>query len=80
MGINTLQTVVKDICAKAGLPGNYSNHSLQASSATRMYVNNVEEQVIQEITGHQSLCVRSYKHTSDAQKKIASTSIFSQVI
>ena len=79
VGVNTLQSVIKNICSKAGLPGYYTNNSLRASSATRMYYNDVEEQVIQEITGHRSLAVRSYKRTCDEQRKSASNSIFNKL-
>ena len=76
IGINTLQKTVKDMCSRAGLTGFYSNHSLRATSATRMYNADVQEQVIQEVTGHRSLAVRSYKKTSVAQKRHASDVLF----
>ena len=57
VGANKLRSFVKDLCTKAGIPGYYTNHSLKATGATRMYVNDVDEQVIQEITGHRSLAV-----------------------
>ena len=76
VGINTLRNVVKDLCDKAGIPGYFTNHSLRASSCTRMYGNNVEEQVIQEISGHRILAVRSYKRTGEHQKRNASRCIF----
>ena len=56
-GQNRLRDVVKDMCKKVGLPGFYSIHSLQGTAATRMYRCNIDEQLIQEITGHRSLCV-----------------------
>ena len=31
---------------------------------TRMYDNNIEEQQISEVTGHKSIAIRNYKHTS----------------
>ena len=68
VGVNKLQKVVKEVCKVAGLSGFYTNHSLHSTCATRLYQGNVPEQVIQEITGHQSLAVRGYKHTCDAQK------------
>ena len=74
--MNTLRNVVKDLCVKAGIPGYFTNHSLCASSCTRMYGNNVEGQVIQEISGHRSLAVRSYKHTGETQRRNASRCIF----
>ena len=72
VGANSLKEVVGDVCKKANLPGYYTNHSLRSSSATRMYHSGIDEQVIQEITGHRSLAVRSYKRTSDIQKRQAS--------
>ena len=76
-GVNKLRDVIKDICSLAGLPGFYSNHSLCSTSATCLYKGNVDEQIIQEITGHRSLAVRSYKRTCEAQHKKASNIIFS---
>ena len=75
-GENKLRSFVKDLCNKAGIPGFYTNHSLKATGCTRMYNNNVEEQVIQEISGHRSLSVRSYKQTSESQHKNATKCIF----
>ena len=78
LGINRLRDTVKETCKTAGLPGFYTNHSLRSTSATTMYRNDIDEQLIQEITGHRSLAVRSYKRTSDKQRKMASNCIFSQ--
>ena len=75
VGENTLRDTVKNLCKSAGLPGYYTNHSLRSSSVTRMYHSGVEEQVIQEITGHRSNAVRSYKRTSQLQRKFASQAI-----
>ena len=79
VGANTLRDTIKTLCQKAGLPGYYTNHSLRSSSATRMYRGGVEEQVIQEITGHRSNAVRSYKRTSDLQHQMASKVISGDV-
>ena len=76
-GQNKLREVIKTLCKKAELPGFYSNHSLRSTSAMKLYRNNVDEQLIQEITGHRSLAVRSYKRTSDQQRKVASNLLFS---
>ena len=65
MDENKLRSFVKDLCSKANIPGFYTNHSLRATSATNMYQNDIDEQIIQEITGHQSVAVHSYKHTSN---------------
>ena len=72
VGVNTLRKVVKEICEKGGIDGYFTNHSLRSSSATRMYQGGVDEQVIQEVTGHRSLAVRSYKRTCNEQKCRAS--------
>ncbi len=65
VGVNALKKIVSNLAKEAGLVGHYSNHSLRASAATRMYQSGVEEQVIKEITGHKSNSVRSYKRTSE---------------
>ena len=78
VGVNKLRDTVKDVCKKANLPGFYTNHSLRSTSATKMYRSNIDEQLIQEITGHRSLAVRSYKRMCDNQHKIATNSIFSK--
>ena len=57
VGVNTLQKVVKSVCAQAGLNGHFTNQSLKSTSATRMFQRDTEEQVIQEFTGHRSLAV-----------------------
>ena len=62
---------------KAGIPGFFSNHSLRSTCATSLYHANIGEQVIQEITRHRSLAVRSYKRTCYKQRQIASNCIFS---
>ena len=79
VGINKLQSVVREMCAKAGLPGHYTNHSLRATAATRLYNNNFDEQVIQELTGHCSVAVREYKRTSIGQKRSASSCVMGEV-
>ena len=58
-----------------GIPGYYTNHSLRATAATRLYQNDVDEQIIQEFTGHHSIAVREYKRTSDDQKLMASNCV-----
>lgn len=55
--------------------GFFSNHSLRATCATRLYRAGVEEQRIMETTGHRSLAVRRYKRTSNEQKKEITTTL-----
>ena len=71
VGVNKLQSAVKNICSQAGFKGNFTNHSLTATCATHMYHNGIDEQVISEVTGNRSLSVRSYKHTCTEQKCMA---------
>ncbi len=65
VGVNSLKKIVSTLAKEAGLVGHFTNHSLRAMAATRMYNGGVDEQVIKEITGHKSDSVRAYKHTSD---------------
>ena len=74
-GNHKISATIKEMCSKAGLDGKFTNHSLRASSASRMYVNDIPEQVIKEITDHRSECVRMYKKTPEEMKKHASHTI-----
>lgn len=47
----------------------FSNHSLRATAATRLYMAGVDEQLIAEKSGHRSVSVRNYKRTSEDQEK-----------
>lgn len=55
--------------AEAGFVGHYTNHSLRATTATRLFQHNCPEQLIAEQTGHSSNAIRRYKKASLAQKK-----------
>ncbi|XP_041379334.1 uncharacterized protein LOC121391954 [Gigantopelta aegis] len=68
VGHNTLQATVKRLCEAAGITGRKTNHSLRATSATRLFQANIDEQLICEQTGHRSDAVRTYKRPSDRQK------------
>jgi hypothetical protein len=65
LGHNTLKSMVACMCKDAGFSGFFPNHSLRATCATRMFDNNVEEQLIMLKTGHRSNGVRSYKRVSE---------------
>ena len=68
VGHNKLEGVVKGIMSAAGFVGNFSNHSLRASTATPLYRAGVSDQLIKEQTGHRSNAIETYKRTSDIQK------------
>ena len=53
------------LCSAAGFKGFFSNHSLRATAATRLFDSDVDEQLIMAKTGHVSTAVRSYKRVSD---------------
>ena len=73
LGHTTLGKTIGRICKSAGIPGYKTNHSLRATSATRLYQSGVDEQLVMERTGHRSLDgVRSYKRTSDSQREALS--------
>lgn len=69
LGRHKLATVVSTLCNQGGLDGYRTNHSLRTSAATRLYHAGVDEQLITEVTGHQSNAVRNYKRTTTAQKR-----------
>ena len=75
VGRNTLSQVVSKICKNAGIGGFRTNHSLRTSAACRLYEQGIEEQLIQEQTGHRSNAVRGYKRTTDAMKRKISAMI-----
>ena len=65
VGINTLNNVVSKVCKSLDvtLP-NYTNHSLRATAASRMFEKGVPEKIIAERTGHRSLSgLRAYEKT-----------------
>ena len=76
IGQNTLDHTIARLCQQADIPGYRTNHSLRATTATRLYQAGIDEQLIMERTGHQSLeGVRSYKRTSEMQKESLSNNI-----
>ena len=75
-GHHKLEKVVRKMCDKAGFSGKCTNHSLRSSTATRMYDQGLDEQLICEKTGHHSVAVRSYKRTSNCQMKEVSDVLY----
>ena len=74
-GVNKIKTTVKQLCAEAGITGKFTNHSLRATCASRMFASNVPEQIIKEVTGHKSDCVRTYKRTNENLREVASHTV-----
>ncbi|XP_046578507.1 uncharacterized protein LOC124286206 [Haliotis rubra] len=73
VGKHTLQQTVGKMCKQAGFEGFYSNHSLRATCATRLFQSGIDEQLIARTTGHRSTAVREYKRVSTAQEKESAT-------
>ena len=79
VGKNKLATIVKDMCAEAGI-ARKTNHSLRATGATTMFQNSVPERVIQKVTGHRSLeALREYERVSIDQHKQVSKILMTNV-
>ena len=73
VGVNTLQSIIPKMCEKAGTSVRYTNHSLRATSASRLFASNIPEKVIQETTGHRSLAgLRAYEQTTVDQQRTVS--------
>ncbi len=81
VGINVLKKTVKKLTTLAGLVGNFTNHSLRASCATRLYQSGEDEQTIKCITGHRSdTGVRLYKRILDDLLKSANKKICGETV
>jgi hypothetical protein len=57
------------LCEQAGFKGHFTNHSLQATAATRFYDAGLDKQLIAEKNGHRSSAIRLYKRTQNTQLK-----------
>ena len=67
LGHNTLKNVVQSMMKETGVDGFFTNHSLRATAATRLFQKNVDDQLIKGVTGHRSDSLQSYKRVSDNQ-------------
>ena len=75
IGKTLLMKRVKDICQRAGIQGNKTNHSLRATGATAMYEAEVPESLIQD----RSLkALRVYKRSTEAQHQEVSAVLSSR--
>ena len=69
VGINPLKKMMPTISERAGLAVRYTNHSLRATAATRMFASGIPEKVVAEVTRHRSLkALRTYERTSEDQQ------------
>ena len=76
VSISTCRTqggVVKHLCTSAGLQGHFTNHSLRATAATRLFEARVDEQFIMQRTGHSTTAgVHSYKCVGGKLRSVTS--------
>lgn len=69
VSIHPLQGTVARLCKAAGFTGYFTNHSLRATAAKRLYSTGTDEQLISAKTGHRSLALSGYNRTTDEQLK-----------
>ena len=76
VGVNPLRNMMSKITELTGLSAHYTNHSLRATSASRMFNAGVPEKIVAEVTGHKSLnALRQYERTTEVQFKAVGESI-----
>ena len=68
-GMHCLSEMVKNMCKEAKIEGEFTNHSLFATSSTELFRNNVSQKVIQEFIGYQS--IKSLRYLAMQQKMCA---------
>ena len=74
IGHNKLAETIPRLLKQAGVPGFFTNHSLRATSTTRMYEAQLDEASIMQRTGHRSVNgVRAYKRRTDKLEELMST-------
>ncbi|CAC5354858.1 unnamed protein product [Mytilus coruscus] len=72
LGMNKLGSLMKEMCGKAGLKGNFTNHSGKRSCSTSLDKAGLDEQSIMDRTGHRSTAVRAYKtKTNEIEEKVS---------
>ena len=69
VGKNKLDVTVKSVMEKANVSGFFTNQSLRATTATRLFNADIPEQLIREQTGHRNNALWSYNRPSEAQKR-----------
>ena len=60
--------MVKMIMAEVGVKGYFTNHSLRASTVSRLSREVVDDKLIRGVTGHRSEALQSYKRKTDLCK------------
>lgn len=77
-GVRT-QTMVKDMMEEAGIPGNFTNYSLRATSITTLFDASVPKALIQEKSGQKSSkALRLYEWVTPEQNLAISKILHSE--
>ena len=69
VGKNTLGNYMQKIMQQGGIEGYFRNHSLRKATATRLFEQGVDPQLIKEATGHKSDAVMLYKKSNLKMKE-----------
>ena len=70
VGVNKLKTILPMLSSESDRGVKYTNHSLRATSTTRMFSKGVPEKLIAEKTGHRSLkALRFYERTNPEMER-----------
>ena len=69
VGKNTIGEYLKKIMEEGGIQGHFRNHSLRKSTATCLFEQGIDPQLIKEQTGHKSEAVMRYKKSNLKMKK-----------
>ena len=51
--------------SEAGVEGYYTNHSLRATTVSRLFQNDVDDKLIKGVTGHRSDALQRYKRETE---------------
>ena len=73
LDMSMVSNMVKELCILAGIKvdrndpkRNFRNQCLRSTSLTRLHQENIQEQVVKEISGHRSNAVHTYKVTPES--------------
>ena len=80
MGYNTLGGVVKKLCRDVGTEGNFTNHSLRATTATRDLAKGIPDKLIMERTSHRDVrSLQQYQRTN-VEYKLEISKAFDEIM
>ena len=76
VGHNPLGSTVKELCKKAGIEENRTDHSLRVTTATRGIEQGIPDKLLMERTGHQSVSsLHMHQRLMEYQRKVVSLTL-----